>query len=146
MPNHHGPRPPFAVRPVAVPRSGRVPPPEGRATTGRAVTGALLEAALLIALGWVLGRWGFAGETFWRGFDRLVYFVLLPALLLRSLAGAEFSGAEAGALALSAALPIFALTLVLLAVRHAVGLDGPAFMSFYQGSECSNTYTGLGTV
>jgi predicted permease len=103
------------VRPVAVLRSGRVPPPEGRTIRGHAVTGALLEAALLIALGWALGRWGFAGETFWRGFDRLVYFVLLPALLLRSLAGAEFSGAEAGVLALSAALSIFALTLVLLA-------------------------------
>jgi predicted permease len=108
--------------------------------------GALLEAALLIALGWALGRWGFAGETFWRGFDRLVYFVLLPALLLRSLAGAEFSGAEAGALALSAALPIFALTLILLAATRALGLDGPAFTSVYQGSVRSNTYTALATV
>jgi predicted permease len=51
------------------------------------VTSALLEAALLIALGWALGQWDFSGEAFWRGFDRLVYFVLLPALLLRSLAG-----------------------------------------------------------
>jgi malonate transporter and related proteins len=59
---------------------------------------------------------------------------LLPALLLRSLAGAEFSGAEAGALALSAALPIFALTLVLLAARRALGLDGHTFASVYQGS------------
>jgi predicted permease len=110
------------------------------------VTGALLEAALLIALGWALGQWNFAGEAFWRGFDRLVYFVLLPALLLRSLAGAEFSGAEAGALVLSAALPIFALTLVLLAARRALGLDGPAFTSVYQGSLRSNTYTALATV
>jgi malonate transporter and related proteins len=67
-------------------------------------------------------------------------------LLLRSLAGAEFSGAEAGALALSAALPIFALTLVLLAARRALGLDGPAFTSVYQGSVRSNTYTALATV
>ena len=110
------------------------------------MTGALLEAALLIALGWALGQWDFAGETFWRGFNRLVYFVLLPALLLRSLAGAEFSGAEAGALALSAALPIFALTLVLLTARRALGLDGPAFTSVYQGSVRSNTYTALATV
>jgi malonate transporter len=134
------------VRLVAVPRLGRVPPPKGRATTGRAVTGALLEAALLIALGWALGRWGFAGEAFWRGFDRLVYFVLLPALLLRSLAGAEFSGAEAGTLALSAALSIFALTLFLLAARRALGLEGPAFTSVYQGSVRSNTYVALATV
>ncbi len=109
------------------------------------MTGALLEAAILIALGWVLGR-GFAGEAFWRGFDRLVYFVLLPALLLRALAGAEFSGAEAGALMLSAALAIFALTLVLLAARRALELDGPAFTSVYQGSVRSNTYTALATV
>jgi malonate transporter and related proteins len=109
------------------------------------VTGALFEAALLIALGWALGR-GFAGEAFWRGFNRLVYFVLLPALLLRSLATAEFSGAEAGALALSAALPILVLTLVLLAARRALGLDGQEFASVYQGSVRSNTYTALATV
>jgi predicted permease len=87
-----------------------------------------------------------AGEAFWRGFDRLVYFVLLPALLLRSLARAEFSGAEAGTLALSAALPIFALTLVLLVARRTLGLDGPTFGSIYQGSVRSNTYTALATV
>jgi hypothetical protein len=110
------------------------------------VTGALLEAALLIALGWALGQWNFAGEAFWRGFNRLVYFVLLPALLLRSLATAEFSGAEAGALALSAALPILVLTLVLLAARRALGLDGQEFASVYQGSVRSNTYTALATV
>jgi predicted permease len=121
-------------------------PYEGRATRGRAVTSALLEAALLIALGWALGQWDFAGEAFWRGFDRLVYFVFLPALLLRSLAGAEFSGPEGGALALSAALSVFASTLVLLAVRRALGLDGPAFTSVYQGSVRSNTYTALATV
>jgi malonate transporter len=123
-----------------------VSPSEDRATRGRAVTGALLEAALLIALGWALRLWGFAGEAFWRGFDRLVYFVLLPALLLRSLTGAEFSGTEAGILALSAALPIFVLTLVLLAARRTLGLDGPAFTSVYQGSVRSNTYTALATV
>ena len=110
------------------------------------MTGALLEAALLIALGWALGRRGLASDAFWRGFNRLVYFVLLPALLLRSLAGAEFSGAEAGALALSAALPIFALTLVLLVAKRTLGLDGPAFASVYQGSVRSNTYVALATV
>ena len=110
------------------------------------MTDALVEAALLIALGWTLKWRNFAGEAFWRGFDRLVYFVLLPALLLHSLMGAEFSGAEAGALALSAALPIFALTLILLAARRALGLEGPAFSSVYQGSVRSNTYVALATV
>jgi len=110
------------------------------------VTGALLEAALLITLGWVLGWRSFAGETFWGGFNRLVYFVLLPALLFRSLAGAEFSGAVAGALVLSSALPIFALTLILLVARGILGLDGPAFAAFYQGSVRSNTYVALATV
>jgi malonate transporter len=110
------------------------------------VTDALVEAALLIALGWTLKWRNFAGEAFWRGFDRLVYFVLLPALLLHSLMEAKFSGAEAGALVLSAALPIFALTLILLAARRALGLEGPAFSSVYQGSVRSNTYVALATV
>ena len=110
------------------------------------MTGALLEAALLIALGWALGQWVLTAEAFWRGFDRLVYFVLLPALLIRSLAGAEFSGAEAGVLMLSATLPILALTLVLLAARRALRLDGPAFASVYQGSVRPNTYVALATV
>ena len=43
---------------------------------------------LLIALGALLARRFAYGPAFWEGVERLVYFVLFPALLFRSLATA----------------------------------------------------------
>lgn len=57
---------------------------------------------LLIAAGALLAR-RFAYEApFWEGVERLVYFVLFPALLFRSLATAPLAIGEAGPLALTA--------------------------------------------
>lgn len=57
---------------------------------------------LLIALGALLARRFAYGAAFWDGVERLVYFVLFPALLFRSLATAPLSVRDAGALALTA--------------------------------------------
>ncbi|CAG0949154.1 hypothetical protein BURK1_00088 [Burkholderiales bacterium] len=57
---------------------------------------------LLIALGALLARRFAFGAPFWEGVERLVYFVLFPALLFRSLATAPLAVADAGALATTA--------------------------------------------
>ena len=46
---------------------------------------------LLIALGALLARRFAYGPAFWEGVERLVYFVLFPALLFRSLATAPLA-------------------------------------------------------
>ena len=57
---------------------------------------------LLMALGALLARRFGYGPTFWEGVERLVYFVLFPALLFRSLATAPLALADQGPLALTA--------------------------------------------
>ena len=49
----------------------------------------LLPDFSLIALGVLLRRFGGFDDIFWPGLEKLVYFVLFPALLFSALAGAE---------------------------------------------------------
>jgi hypothetical protein len=58
----------------------------------------ILPDFLLIALGAVLRRVRGLDAPFWSGIERLVYFVLFPALLFRSLASAPLALADAAAL------------------------------------------------
>jgi predicted permease len=58
----------------------------------------LLPDFLLIALGALLARTPGFGATFWPGLERLVYYVLFPALLFRSLAASPLAIGEAGRL------------------------------------------------
>jgi malonate transporter and related proteins len=59
----------------------------------------LLPDFLLIALGALLRRMRGFDRAFWTGIERLVYFVLFPALLFRSLATSPLGLADAGRLA-----------------------------------------------
>jgi len=58
----------------------------------------LLPDFLLIALGVALARLPAFPTHFWSGVERLVYYVLFPALLFRSLAGSPLALGDAGPL------------------------------------------------
>ncbi len=104
---------------------------------------AILPIFLLIFLGTGLRRWGVLGEGFWRGAERLVYYVLFPPLLFTTLAGADFAALAAGELALAMVAGAAALMALLSASRPVLGVDGPAFTSLAQGSLRQNTYIGF---
>src|SRR3546814_15056802 len=73
----------------------------------------------LIRLGFLL-RWrGWLADGFWEPAERLCYFVLLPALLLSSLARADFAALAAAAVASAVVLDILAMTCLLLLVQLA---------------------------
>ena len=104
---------------------------------------ALAPVALLIALGYALRASGFMPEASWSPVDRLVYYVLFPALLVRELAGADLAG-----------LPVVRMAAVLLAAQLAMAalaawasgrlrLDGPAYTSVLQCVVRWNTYIAL---
>lgn len=103
----------------------------------------LLPDFALIALGAVLRRYGRFGEGFWPGVERLVYFVLFPALLFNALARATIE--------LSVMAPLFAVGLVTLAsgfvlallARPLMGLGPMAFASRMQCAYRFNTYIGI---
>jgi predicted permease len=104
---------------------------------------AVLPIFLLIFLGFLAKARRFPGEGFWEPAERLIYFALLPALLVTTLADADLSGLNAPAMAGAIAAATVALTLLLLALQPLLGLSGPAFTSLYQGSVRQNTYIGL---
>ncbi|HLX23900.1 MAG TPA: AEC family transporter [Usitatibacter sp.] len=103
----------------------------------------ILPNFALIVIGLVLARRFDFGRDFWAGLEKLVYYLLFPALLFRSLAIARIDFA-------AAALPI-ASTLVFTSVGFGLSIAaGPIFgldrKLNASGSQCGyrfNTYVGL---
>ena len=104
---------------------------------------ALLPDFLLILLGAATRRWLHLGDHAWAGLEKLIYFVLFPALLFNSLAGARFVW--------SAALPLLAAGLLVagggmllaLLARPVLGMTAASFASQFQCAFRFNTYVGL---
>lgn len=108
-----------------------------------ALTAALLPTAALIILGWALRRYSRYSEEFWRDTERLAYFVLLPALFVSGLAGADFTGLSVATMALVLAIGSLAGTVLTWGLRRWITDDGPAYTSVFQGGIRFNNYIGL---
>lgn len=106
---------------------------------------ALVPIFALIALGHFLRRMGFPGDGFWAQLERLVYFVLFPALLVEKLATASIEGGRIAPVAGAVIATLALMTFVLLALRPVLAVDGPSFTSIFQGGIRFNTYLGVAT-
>ncbi|GLK71766.1 AEC family transporter [Ancylobacter dichloromethanicus] len=112
-----------------------------------AVLGALVPVFLIIALGAVLKRGLLPEASHWVALERLTYYILFPALLVVSIAGAdlgevavvEVATALLGAIGLTGAF----LTLARAPICRAFGLAGPSYTSVFQGALRWNTYIAL---
>ena len=103
-----------------------------------AVFTSLLPVFMLIVAGAALRRFLVRDDAHWIGVERLVYYVLFPALLVDTVARAELGtvpvvgagGALAGA--------VIVMSGICLALRPVLAarwdVDGPAFTSFFQGA------------
>jgi predicted permease len=107
------------------------------------VLAAIVPVALLIALGAALRRVPGLGDAFWAGAERLCYLVLLPALLATGLATADFSAVPVWGMAGAIFLALVSVAAALVALGPALGLDGPAFTSVFQGGVRFNNYIAL---
>jgi malonate transporter len=105
--------------------------------------GALAPIFLLIALGWLLRSRGFLGSSFWLGAERLVYWILFPALLLLTTASSDLTGLRGLPLAVALVGAILLTAALAFALRGRLGLDGASFTSVFQGAIRNNTYVGL---
>jgi len=107
------------------------------------VANALGPLFLLILLGAVLGRLRQPGGDFWPRLERLIYFLLFPAMLVSTLATADVSQVPVGrvAVALLGAMGVFGA--LLWTLRGWLGLDPAAFTSAFQGALRFNTYVGV---
>lgn len=112
-----------------------------------AVVAALLPVFLLIVTGFLLRRWLIAEDAHWVGLERLLYYVMFPALLIESLSRADLSKVPVfavGGTLLAAVLLMVALCLALRPVlaRH-LDADGATFTSLFQGATRWQTFVAL---
>ncbi|HQZ45051.1 MAG TPA: AEC family transporter [Usitatibacteraceae bacterium] len=103
----------------------------------------ILPNFVLILAGLVLARGFDYGRGFWEGLEKLVYFVLFPALLLRSLAISSLDLAGIGKAVASAwAIMLLGMALAALA-RPLFRVDPRVAASCFQCAFRFNTYIGL---
>jgi predicted permease len=112
-----------------------------------AVLGALFPIFLLIILGLLLRHWLIAEDAHWVGLEKLLYYVMFPALLIGTMARADLANvpivAVGGTLFASVLLmAAICFLLRLLLVRH-LRIDGPAFTSLFQGATRWQTFVVL---
>ncbi|MDP2169997.1 MAG: AEC family transporter [Rhodocyclaceae bacterium] len=104
---------------------------------------ALLPDFALILLGYALRRWMVAlGDHFWTGLEKLVYFVLFPALLFNAITKTPLSLAAIPLIGVGATAMFGAMLLALLA-RPLFSLTPISFASQFQCAFRFNTYIGL---
>ncbi|MSP83704.1 MAG: AEC family transporter [Alphaproteobacteria bacterium] len=103
----------------------------------------LVPVFLVIAAGVAMRRAGFPGDGFWAPAERLTYFVLLPALLVKNLADADLANLDIGPLLAAMVGTYLLVAVLLLAAAAAVGVRGASFATAFMGAIRFNTYAGL---
>lgn len=100
----------------------------------------LIPIIALIILGFFLKRTKFLPEDTWPGIEKLTYFVLFPALLIRTLGLQSISGMPWASmlLVIFGTLTVSAILLILL--RPKITKDNATFTSIFQGGIRFNTY------
>jgi predicted permease len=94
-------------------------------------------------LGAVLGWANYPGGDFWPRAERLIYYVLFPALLVRTLATANISAVPVAALAVITLGSLLCFAGLLWLLRRRLRLSGTAFTSVFQGALRFNTYVAI---
>jgi predicted permease len=103
----------------------------------------LAPVLLLIGLGAALAAFGFLPEQGWRAVDRLLYFVLFPALIVEALSRMAAASLDAAKVALVLGLSQAVIVAAIYALRPFVlgqmGRSRPAFTSLVQAGVRWNT-------
>lgn len=107
------------------------------------VFGALAPIFLLILFGHVIRRQAIVPESFWAPADRLTYFLFFPCLIIDELAKASLGDLAVWPMSAAMIGGVAAATVIMLAARRFLSMDGPAYASVFQGSMRVNTYVGL---
>ncbi len=97
----------------------------------------------LIVLGYLLRRNGIPNVEFWNMNDKLVYWVLMPALLFHKTSTIELSPALVGSYSVVIIGGFFAALLYGLGVAKLAGLPGDSASSVMQGSARHNAFIAL---
>jgi malonate transporter len=111
------------------------------------IAATLIPVFLLLATGWGTRTARIIDEVQWRGFERVTYYILFPALVAETLARADLRSVPLLGVGGALIFAILAVTALLLLARRAMqkhlGIDGAAFTSVFQGSTRWNTFVAL---
>jgi len=103
----------------------------------------IVPVFLVILAGFALRRLGLFAEPFWEAAERLTYFVLLPALLVSVFARGGIDLASHLGMVWVIAAAVATVSLLTLAARPLLAVDGPGLTSVLQGALRQNSYAGL---
>ncbi len=103
----------------------------------------LLPDFALILLGTAIRRWMHLGDHFWQGVEKLVYFILFPALLINAIIRTQLDLGAAVPLLATAFAAMAGGMLLALASRPVFGLPALSFASLFQCGYRFNSYIAL---
>lgn len=101
---------------------------------------AILPIFLLILLGYLSVQCRLLSDGFWAEAERLVFYLLFPALLLSATAQAPLADLSLMPLALATFASLLFVSALLVLARCWITPDGPSFTSVFQGLIRPNTY------
>ncbi|NIC05172.1 AEC family transporter [Billgrantia bachuensis] len=107
------------------------------------VADALGPLFLLILLGAALGRLRQPNGEFWAQLEKVIYFLLFPAMLVATLATANVGEVPVVRLALALLGGMLAFSALLWVFQRRLSLQPAAFTSVFQGALRFNTYVGV---
>ena len=111
------------------------------------VFASLVPVFLLILAGALIRRLLVPDALHWIGVERLVYYVLFPALLIQTLSTTDLSSVPAAGMAAALAIAVVLMAGLCLALRRPLqrrlGLDGAAFTSVFQGATRWQTFVAI---
>ncbi len=100
----------------------------------------------LLALGVLLRATLLREAAVWAGIERLVFWVLLPALLVSAIASVDLRALPLGGMALAIWLALLAGSAASLGIAWAFGVGHPAMTSVLQGGTRFNNFMGFAVV
>ena len=107
---------------------------------------AITPIFVIILCGYFCRYLAFAGAQFWRGAERLTYYLLLPALLVNKIATADIVLSELLSVIVVVVLTLIVVALLLMISKPCLSLGNPQFSSVFQGGIRFNSYVGLALV
>jgi len=100
----------------------------------------LIPIMTLICIGFILKRTNFLPEGSWQGIEKLTYFILFPALLIRTLGQQTIDGMPWASMLLVIFGTLTIAAIVLIMLRKKITKNKATFTSVFQGGVRFNTY------
>ncbi len=107
------------------------------------ILASLLPVFLIIIAGYGLQISKFPGDKFWPGAERIVYYILFPALLFSSTTRASWEFYSVASMVWAILASMFVMCGLLLLLRPKLARSNASFTSVFQGSIRFTSYIGL---